>query len=210
MTHISFAQWDDGAGAFYVDNVYEAGFATQDIILEPGWNLVSFRLQPQDTSIAAVLSSIDGNFDLVYAWDAYNQWLSCDNIPLSPDTLHNLDEKMGFWIHMTAAGTLTVVGSVPTTTDIDLYATGAGWNLVGHPSAVNRDLPGVLEDHGVGTDFSLVYAYHANDPGDVWKLWDRTAWSDGFDQYLPYLSPDWGYWVKVSAGHTWDVAYLAP
>jgi len=24
VTHISFAQWDDGAGAFYVDNVYEA------------------------------------------------------------------------------------------------------------------------------------------------------------------------------------------
>jgi hypothetical protein len=116
---------------------------------------------------------------------------------------------MGFWIHMTTADTLDVVGSVPTTTDIDLYPTGAGWNLVGYPSAVNRDLPGVLEDHGVGTDFSLIYAYHANDPSDVWKLWDRAAPGNPPSD-LTHLSPGWGYWVKMSANRTWDVDYLAP
>ena len=40
------------------------------IPLYVGWNLVSFNLHPQNTDIATVLTSITGNFDLVYAWNA--------------------------------------------------------------------------------------------------------------------------------------------
>jgi hypothetical protein len=100
------------------------------------------------------------------------------------------------------------VGSVPATTDIALLVDVGGWNLVGYPSAADRALPGALEDHGVGTDFSLVYAYHANDLADPWKLFDQAApdWTND----LIELSPGWGYWVKVSVDHTWSVEYLAP
>jgi PKD repeat protein len=199
---------DDGNPVTDSADVHISG-ETHSIGLEVGWNLVSFNLQPVSTVITDVLSSIEGNYDLVYAWDAPSeQWLKYDpGVPYG-DTLTNLDETMGFWIQMTSADTLDVVGSVPTTTDINLYSAGAGWNLVGYPSAVNRDLPGVLQDHGVGTDFSLVYAYHANDLADQWKLFDRTGPEYAND--LTYLSPGWGYWVKVSADHTWDVAYSAP
>ena len=44
--------------------------AKHSISLVPGWNLVSFNVHPTDTAIAAVLSSIAGNYNLVYAWDA--------------------------------------------------------------------------------------------------------------------------------------------
>jgi hypothetical protein len=142
-----------------------------EISLETGWNLVSFNLQPVSTVITDVLSSINGNYDLVYAWDGQTQeWRLYDvSAPPFVNTLTDLDRTLGFWIHMTTADTLEVVGSAPTTTDINLYSAGSGWNLVGYPSAVNRDLPGVLQDHGVGEDFSFVYAYHANDSADPWK-----------------------------------------
>ena len=180
-----------------------------EVALNTGWNLVSFNLQPVSTVIADVLSSINGNYDLVYAWDAVAQaWDHYDPGATPHGDLTNLDEKMGFWIHMTEGDTLVVTGSVPTTTYIELNSTGAGWNLVGYPSAVNRDLPGVLQDHGVGEDFSFVYAYHANDSANPWKLFDRTA--PGWSNDLTYLSPGWGYWVKVSVDHPWDVAYQAP
>ena len=91
------------------------------------------------------------------------------------NTLRNLDETMGFWIHMTAADTLDVVGTAPTTTNIALLDNAGGWNLVAYPSVADRQLPAALSDHGVGTDFSLVYAYHANDTADPWKLFDPTA-----------------------------------
>ena len=125
-----------------------------------GWNLVSFNLQPTSTAIADVLLPIAGNYDLVYAWDATGahsgsgNWMRADNNPLSTDTLTAINEKMGFWIHMTTADTLDVYGSKPTTSSISLLNDVGGWNLVGYPSAGNHSLPEALSTHGVSTDFS--------------------------------------------------------
>jgi len=123
------------------------------------------------------------------------------------DTLLTLDETMGFWIHITAASnvTLNVVGSIPTTTNIALYDNVGGWNLVGYPAANDGTLPDALQNYGVGTDFSLVFAYHANDTADVWKLFDRTA--PAYSNDLHALQAGWGYWVNVSADHTWTVTH---
>jgi len=115
------------------------------------------------------------------------------------NTLTSLDESMGFWIKMNSAGSLVVSGSMPGTTNTGLKA---GWNLVGFPSTANLALPDVFSLHGVGTDFSLVYAYHASDSGDPWKKYDRSA---PFGNDLTELANGWGFWIKVSVDHTWDV-----
>jgi hypothetical protein len=174
--------------------------------LQPGWNLVSFNLHPADTAPAAVLSSITGSYDLVYAWNAASQtWLSYDNIEATTDTLHAIDEMTGFWIHIpTVSPVLYVTGSIPTTTSIPLSPTGSGWNLVGFPSASGKALPEVLRDHGVGTAYNLVYAYHAGD-ADLWKMFDRTA--PAWVNDLSGLAPGWGYWVQVTSSVTWSVPY---
>jgi hypothetical protein len=185
---------------------------THSISLIQGWNLISFNLHPTNTDIAAVLTSIAGKYDLVYAWDATGSHSTSGNwvkySPTAPgysNTLSELNETMGFWIHMTAAGTLDITGSAPATTTIALQTNAGGWNLVAYPSAINRSLPEALSDHGVGTDFSLVYAYHANDGSDQWKLFDRNApiWSND----LSDLTPGWGYWIHVNVNHSWDVVY---
>jgi hypothetical protein len=169
-------------------------------------------LRPTDTAIESVLASIIGSYDLIYAWDATGassgsgNWLKADDIPFSPDSLMYLDETMGFWIHMKNADTLEIVGSIPTSTNINLSVNAGGWNLVGYPSMGNQSMPSVLTDHGVGTDFSLVYAYHANETIDPWKLYDTSA--PPFLNDLTQLSPGWGYWVKASADHTWNVVYV--
>jgi len=68
---------------------------------------------------------------------------------------------------------------------------------VGYPSAVNRLIPSALTDHGV-TDYTLVYAYHANET-DTWK---RYAPDVPVNDLLE-LVPGWSYWIKVSAPNTW-------
>ena len=189
--------------------------STHSIPLVVGWNLISFNVHPQDTAIAAVLSSISGNYNLVYAWDATGahsasgNWIKYAPPPAPPyaNTLRNLDETMGFWIRMTAEDTLEVTGIVPVTTSINLSVNAGGWNLVSYPSVVNLSLPAALSNNGVGTDFSLVYAFHANDVTDPWKLFNRTGAPYAND--LKQLTPGWGYWVKVSVNHTWSVRYLA-
>jgi hypothetical protein len=62
----------------------------------------------------------------------------------------------------------------------------------------------VFSLHGVGTDFSLVYAYHASDTADAWKKYDRSV---GFGNDLTQLTPSYGYWIKAGGAHTWDVSY---
>lgn len=176
---------------------------TRSIPLAVGWNLVSFNLHPISTLTADVLASVTGNFDLVYAWDssvASNNWLHYDNIPMTPDTLTHLDETVGFWIHMTAADTLEITGTIPTTTAIPLRTTAGGWNLVGYPSLASRTLPAPLSP-----DSTLLYAYHPADSASPWKLYDRTA--EPYANTLLSLTPDWGYWIYVTAPDTWSVAY---
>ena len=109
---------------------------------------------------------------------------------------------------MTSPDVLEVTGSVPVSTNVPLWDNVTGWNLVGYPSAVNGSLPSVLRDHGVGTDYTLVYAYHANDLNDPWKLYDPNGFP--FLNDLQQMSAGWGYWIKVTADHTWNVLYAAP
>lgn len=181
----------------------------QSISLVPGWNLVSFYLHPVKTDIKDLLASIAGNYDQVYAWDSTGAHSSSGNwmrfAPGVPgNTLLTLDETQGFWIQMTAADTLDIIGTVPTMTNIDLLPTANGWNLVGYPSNQNRSLPDALTLNGV-KDFSLVYAYDANDPTvpptPPWKHYDPSSpWNN-----LLEMVPGWGYWIKVSAPSTWTV-----
>ncbi len=192
---------DDGSGGTATAQVHISGTG-QEIELVVGWNLVSFNLHPGDTAIGEVLSSIEGNYDLVYAWNAgTGTWMKYAPGVGFGDTLTALDESMGFWIRMTAADMLEVVGSNPGTSEIEL---AAGWNLVGYPSSANGALPEILSDHGVGSDFSLVYGYDAADTSDHWKKYDPEAFI-GND--LIQLAPGWGYWIKVGGPHTWAVSY---
>ncbi len=211
----TFNGWNDGstnyaAGASYtmgISNVtltaqWTQNAVTHSITLVQGWNLVSFRVRPNSTAIADVLTSITGKYSLVYAWDVANaKWLKYDPaMPPELITLQNLDETMGVWIKITTTpATLQVSGLAPVSTSISLK--GGSWNLVGYPSLSNLTPPAFS---WTGTDPTLVYAYHAGE-ADLWKLFDSSApeWSND----LAELAPGWGYWIKVGANHTWVVNY---
>jgi hypothetical protein len=203
-----------GEGTATVQVKVNLGYVTHSWPLVAGWNLVSFDLHPLDTDIADVLASLAGNYDLVYAWDASGahssdgNWLKYTPTVSYDDTLLSLDETLGFWIRLTTADVLDVTGTIPTSTNIVLSTTAGGWNLVGFPSATSGSLPAIVQGHGVGTDYTLLYAYHANDPEtppDYWKLFDRTGAT--FANDLTALDDGWGYWIKVTATHTWNVVY---
>jgi hypothetical protein len=184
---------------------------TQSLPLVTGWNLVSFMVHPVSTGIEDALLSINGSYDLVYAWDATGanstagNWMRyAPGIPIG-NTLSTLDETQGFWIHMSNPDELEITGTAPTKS-ISLLTTAGGWNLVGYPLSGNQSLPEELNAHGVPiTDFSLVYAYHANDTSDPWDPWKRYAVDVPIGNDLGELSPGWGYWVKVSVAHTWTL-----
>jgi hypothetical protein len=188
----------------------EVNLCLMDIELVADWNLVSFNVKPASTDLRHVLVSIEGIFDLVYAWDetggssAAGNWMIYDpNMPTG-NSLSLINETMGFWIRMTEAAQLTISGSFPTESDIDLNDAAGGWNLVGYPSSINRDLPDALEANGV-EDFTLVYAYHSADLSGQWQIFDIGA--TGYANSLEALSPGWGYWIFVIEDAIWTVEY---
>lgn len=162
------------------------------IDLVTGWNLISIPLEVTDTSIPNVFSSIDGKWDNVKYFDqtdVNDHWKGYSPAkPPGTNDLLNIDNTMGFWIHVTEPCTLNVTGTVPTFTNITLFA---GWNLVGYPSMTGRNITDALA--GTGYD-KPVEGFNATSPYLI---------SQYSDAYM--MQPGEGYWVHVPADTVWVV-----
>jgi hypothetical protein len=165
------------------------GMITQ-IPIHAGWNLISIPVQPLDTSVTSVFSSISGKWDVVKYYDTRgvsDPWKSF-RVGGSSNDLLNIDRTMGVWLRATSSCTLEVQGTVPVSTNINLYA---GWNLVGYPS---QD-PSSASSSLAGTGADIVSVYKAESP----YIDDRTDLSG------VTLQSGNGYWVHVPADATWVV-----
>jgi len=169
------------------------GLPAWNIYLDPGWNLISLPLIPVDTSYGEVLKSIDGQWDrfLIYNSTFTNSdiWKSNDiNKPAALNEVADLYHTQGIWIHTNApAPCLTVIGTVPVSTDIFLYA---GWNLVGYPSFMPLDVASAL----VGTGYDGIVEFDGTNP---YMLGDMLG--------TDIMNPGNGYWVHVPADTVWTV-----
>ncbi len=163
------------------------------ISLDAGWNLISLPLEQADEYLPSVLSSIDGQYDIVKYYDATDQndpWKTY-RIGASTNDLFSIDRTMGFWIHLTANNgdqTLTtgIEGTFPPAA-VTLYA---GWNLVSYPSISPDTVANAL--WGTGADIVEVF-----DPAEPYLIREVNA------DYM--MQPGEGYWVHVPADTIWMV-----
>jgi len=164
---------------------------TFDISLSPGWNFISFPLVQSNTSILAVLASIDGQWDLVKYYDTTDPadpWKTYGTYkPASLNDLLALDHTMGFWIRSTGNCTLQINGELPSYTNITLKA---GWNMVGYSSLTERTISEALN----GTGYDCVEGFNASDPELISEL---------DDSYL--MRPGEGYLVHVPVDTVWTM-----
>jgi hypothetical protein len=189
---------DENNNYYYVVRaVYENGESdtNENIVgkfvmpLNSGWNLFSLPLAQNDTNIPEVLKSINGNYDVIWIYDAKEgRWRS------STIDLTDINRTMGLWIHMKSACNLSVVGAIPESTDIALYE---GWNLVGYPSLKSRNFNGALS----GITWQAVQHYDAFNANDPWKH-NSTKKPDNLND-LKEMQPGRGYWVYVTINDTW-------
>ena len=167
--------------------------------LAAGWNLISLYLQPMDTRLSSVLSSIEGKYDSVWAYDAMTgQWRR--NVTDTPSFLNDLEEMeahLGYWIMMNQPATLIVEGSSPASA-IPLRA---GWNLVGY----NSQTPALLDDYlsTVEDSCNSIWTYDAT--AGEWLQYYASA--PAFLNDLEYLEPGNGYWIEVNEDCIWDIGY---
>lgn len=157
---------------------------TIDIPLETGWNLISIPLESQDTSVANVLSSIEGDYSRVMAYD--NGYLTYDpTVQPEFNTLNNITHKMGFWIKMDIPGILSVNGTSPDDITISL---NTGWNLISYLNSNNQTVSDALTS--IAGNYSRVMAYE-----NGYLTYDPAI--DPAFNTLTIMEQNGGYWIKA-------------
>jgi len=159
------------------------------IPMKKGWNMISLPLAQRNTTVSNVLQTIDGNYNVIWIFDAKeDRWRS------SATDLTDINRTMGLWLNMKNSCNLSIIGAVPESTDIALYE---GWNLVGFPSLATNS-PNVALN-GIG--WQAVQHYDAYDLNDPWKH-NSTKKPDWLNE-LKEMQPGCGYWVYVTINDTW-------
>ena len=194
-SQLTFAKviFNEGSPASVTDGLFTVIPAGQwPIDLYEGWNLISLPLQPQpNTDPGSVLSYIDGDYDLVCAYDPETGWSIY--VPGGVNDLDKMEAGKGYWIKMNKQRNLIIHGAAPEETAITL--TGEAWNLVGYSSTKLRS----------PEDCMASVADYIN---SVWEYSPVTSWSvyvpDGPGN-LEFMRPGYGYWIEANQGCEWDI-----
>ena len=169
-----------------------------DLVLHPGWNLVSFPVVADPQTLPEVLGGLPVGYVFGYrpgegprTWD--------ENRPPFLNDLQRLNGIYGYWMKFDGdqVDTLEISGTpVEITTPIPLYS---NWNLIGYlPASVDEITHSLatLDSHYV-----YVMGYQGGSGPDAGpKTWDRARPS--FLNDLNFLSPLSGYWVKLDSART--------
>jgi len=149
--------------------------------LVKGWNLISLPLyNATDMTVANIMSSVSGLYDALYRYDAStHSW-----VPLSSsDTMEN---GVGYFIHMTSAGTWTYTGSAYTDMNISLQP---GLNMIGWLNC-SKDISNALSSIEGG------YWYVAR--------WNATA--QKFEVYNPVAPPQFNDFTTMERGEGYFIS----
>jgi len=149
----------------------------QVISLQQGWTGVSSYLQPQNSSMQAICSPIQGELAIIQDLQNFYQPGASGN------TLSDWNYKSGYFIKMEANSDLTITGLFPADKSITL---NAGWNIVPvlSESAVN------INDLFDGQMDKLIIVKEAIGTDAFWPEKQITA--------LEVLLPGASYLVKMS------------
>jgi hypothetical protein len=183
-------------GLLFSSSVY-ADPSLDTISLSPGWNFISFPKQPPNTAIGTVLAGVSANVAIVWGYDNQNKTWQKYIPGGASNSLSTMEASRGYWIYMTATGTVNMTGWAPAIASETLYE---GWNLVGFSGADIEDLTTALAS--ISNRWVLVW----NWTGGQWygkhiKLTTLPAPI----QALTGFAQGKAYWVKIGGAQAdWD------
>jgi len=165
-------------------------------ILKHGWNLISIPLIQEEQNLTRVLGSIDGWYDAVQWYnnpDSKDAWKHHKVGKPFGNDLSELNETMGFWIHITQPGDTIFHynGTQPVVNQrIPLHK---GWNLVGYPSMTSYNRTEGLNNLTFGTHVDAIWTYNA-----ATQKWKKIG-------PLDYFEIGRGYWIHACVKCEWEV-----
>jgi C1A family cysteine protease len=188
----------DFAGHEARSMIQAAKFGRTLAISQSDWWLIGSCLVQSNTSLNHVIQGqgFPTNWDYAMAWDGpTQQWTSyLEGRPASLNSLSNINNEMGFWLHTTNNARFTTAGHI---TDMTVTL-DVGWNLVSYPYAerlkttaeIEADLMANCTNYIAGS--LAIFDY--NQPYGITP-------PDGTEQ----IPTEAGFWVQVTADCNWQV-----
>jgi parallel beta-helix repeat protein len=165
-------------------------------ILKQGWNLISIPLIQQNPNLQKVLEMIDGYYDAVQWYkpiDNYNPWKHNKVGKSFGNDLFELNETMGFWIHIINPGDTIFLynGTQPTKNQTITFQ--KGWNMVGYPSLSYYNRTVGLNNLTFGSQVDAIWTYDVST-----QKWNEIGESD-------YFELGKGYYIHAKSECVWEV-----
>lgn len=161
----------------------------------PGWNMISFPLEPSDVNIAVVLAPLWDKFASIWEYNTQlNKWFRYDRF--GPPFLNDLSELhagKGYWLVMDEEASLRISGQFHDAA-APIYA---GWNLVGYHSLESWGIPAVMDP--IQSVLKCIWSYET-----VFDDWRRYSPSGPpFLNDLEWVAPGKAYWIETTGTGEW-------
>jgi parallel beta-helix repeat protein len=166
------------------------------IILKQGWNLISIPLIQEEQDLKKMLVSIDGLYDAVQWYnltEKNDHWKHHKVGKSFGNDLTQINETMGFWIHITQPGNTVFFINGTRIFQNQTIKLHEGWNLVGYPSRTSYNRTDGLNNLTFGDDVKAIWSYNAST-----QKWIEMKEND-------YFEIGRGYWVYSNNEETWEV-----
>jgi parallel beta-helix repeat protein len=165
-------------------------------ILKQGWNLISLPLIQENQSLRKVLEMIDGWYDAVQWYDSTNPndpWKHHKVGKPFGNDLYELNETMGFWIHITHPGDTFFLYNGTQPTENQIIQLHKGWNLVGYPSLESYNRTDGLNNLTFDNQVDAIWTYDAS-----YQKWIEMGETD-------YFELGRGYYIHIKTECEWEV-----
>jgi parallel beta-helix repeat protein len=165
-------------------------------ILKQGWNLISIPLIQDNQDLSKVLEMIDGWYDAVQWYEVIEEndpWKHHKVGKPNGNDLFELNETIGFWIHITQPWDTIFLynGTQPTSNQtIPLHP---GWNMVGYPSLTSYNRTEGLNNLTFNNQVDAIRSYNA-----ATQKWEEMGETD-------YFEIGKGYYIHAKSECEWEV-----
>jgi hypothetical protein len=165
-------------------------------ILKQGWNLISIPLIQQIQDLQKVLEMIDGFYDAVQWYkpnDLDDPWKHHKVGKPYGNDLFELNETMGFWIHITNPGDTIFLYNGTQPTENQTILLHEGWNLIGYPSQTRHNRTKGLNNLTFGSQVDAIWTYDSTT-----QKWIEIEESNFFEVGR-------GYYIHAKTDCEWEV-----
>ncbi|MBW6461816.1 MAG: hypothetical protein K0B07_02110 [DPANN group archaeon] len=168
-----------------------------DILLEQGWNLISYPYTLDNTSVTDIMSSITSDYT-IWAYNSLTKiWSEYDsNKEPHLNNLTDISNKESFWINISFDENLTVIGTRPESITIDL---NQGWNLISYPLDTQKPINTTLSQ--IAGKYTILWEFN-EDTG-----WDLYNPDESNVSTIDYFIPGSGYWINMTESKTLIFSY---